>query len=154
MVSGGKDGGLQIWDVDTGDRLGAPITRSNVPATGVAFTPDAKRAVVGSQVGTIRLWDLSTRQPVGAPSIRQQTGVVSAVAVSPDGHRVVSADANDNLNLWDADTGQLIGAPMTGHTGTVTALAFSRTAAALSLTAWTKPCGSGMLTPFARSGHR
>ena len=120
IVSGSSDKTLRVWDADTGQPIGAPLTGHTDAVTGVKFSPDGKRIVSFSSDKTLRLWDTNTGQPIGAPL----TGWVHSVAFSPDGHRIVSG-GDKTLRLWDADTGQPIGAPLIGHTNTVTSVAFS-----------------------------
>ena len=115
IVSGGDDHTLRIWDADTGQPIGAPLTGHRGYVASVAFSPDGKRIVSGSADHTLRIWDADTGQPIGAP-LTGHTDTVDGVAFSPDGTRIVSGSADHTLRIWDADTGQPIGAPLTGHT--------------------------------------
>ncbi len=79
----------------------------------VAFSPDGKRIVTGSDDKTARLWDAVTGHPLGVPMVHQHV-VVLAAAFSPDG-RMVFTGWDKTARLWDADTGQPIGPPMVKH---------------------------------------
>ena len=153
IVSGSWDGTLRIWDADTGQPLGAPLTGHTDAVYGVAFSPDGTRIVSGSADHTVRIWDADTGQPIGAP-LTGHTDFVDGVAFSPDGHRIVSGSGDNTLRIWDADTGQPIGAPLTGHTELgVQCGVQPRRASASSPAAATKPYGYGMPTPANPSAH-
>ena len=124
VASGSADNTLRLWNANTGQPLGAPLTGHTDAVNSVAFSPDGHRIVSGSDDHTLRLWNADTGQPLGAP-LTGHTDAVNSVAFSPDGHRIVSGSADHTLRLWNADTGQPLGAPLTGHTKAVTSVAFS-----------------------------
>jgi len=74
--------------------------------TGVAVTPDGRRAVSASRDHTLRVWDLAT----GAvpDTLAGQTDWVDGVAVTPDGRRLVSASHHHSLRVWDLATGAVV----------------------------------------------
>jgi tetratricopeptide (TPR) repeat protein len=88
--------------------------------TAVAFSPDGKTALTGSEDGTARLWDVATGRPVGEPM--RHEGKVEAAAFSPDGRTALTA-AHD-ARLWDVATCRPLGAAM-HHDNGVSAAAFS-----------------------------
>ncbi|KAG9018784.1 POC1 centriolar protein A, partial [Serendipita sp. 407] len=55
----------------------------------VAFSPDGRRIVSGSDDKTVRIWDAETGQQLGS-SLEGHDGGVTPVAFSPDGRRIVS----------------------------------------------------------------
>jgi len=90
----------------------------------VAFSPDGKSIVSGSEDNTIRLWDAQTGKPIGQPMKRHDKSVLS-VAFSPDGKRIVSGSEDNTLQLWDVQTEKQIGEPLQGHQAPVRSVAFS-----------------------------
>jgi hypothetical protein len=92
------------------------------PVSSVAFSPDGKRLVSGSQDHTLKVWDAQTGQQT--LSLKGHTGGVTSVAFSPDGKRLVSGSDDRTLKVWDAQTGQET-LSLKGHTGGVWSVAFS-----------------------------
>ena len=106
IASGGDDNTVRLWDADTGQPVGQPLTGHTDVVVSVAFSPDGHRIVSGSDDRTVRLWDAHTGQPIGQPMTGQQDDVRS-VAFSPDGKRIVSGGGDDEtVRVWDATTGQ------------------------------------------------
>ena len=71
--------------------------------SGVAVTPDGKRAVSASSDKTLKVWDLETGRALR--TLEGHSAHVSGVAVTPDGRRAVSASWDKTLKVWDLDTG-------------------------------------------------
>ena len=88
----------------------------------MAFLPDGKQVVSGSDDQTVRLWDAATGALL--QTLEGHTGVVTSVAFSPNGKQVVSGSYNRTVRLWDAATGAPL-QTLEGHTGSVTSVAFS-----------------------------
>ena len=86
IVSGSCDNTVRVWDADTGQPVGQPLTghtRLGVQR-GVQPRRQAHR-LRQLATSTVRVWDADTGQPVGQP-LTGHTDSVSSVAFSPDGH--------------------------------------------------------------------
>jgi WD40 repeat protein/serine/threonine protein kinase len=92
------------------------------PISRVAFSPDGKTVLTGSEDSSARLWDAATGRPLGLPLIHQ--GQVCALAYSPDGKTVLTGSFDNTARLWDAATGRPLGLPMT-HRAAPVAVAYS-----------------------------
>ncbi|MEX2263002.1 MAG: hypothetical protein WD696_13685, partial [Bryobacteraceae bacterium] len=94
-----------VWDLETGRELRTLEGHSH-RVTGVAVTPDSKRAVSASEDNTLKVWDLETGRELR--TLEGHSHQVTGVAVTPDGKRAVSASEDKTLKLWDLDTGLVI----------------------------------------------
>ena len=102
IVSGG-DKTVRLWDADTGQPIGAPLSGHDNTVLSVAFSPDGRRIASGSFDNTVRVWDADTGQPIGPP-LTGHTDWVTGVAFSPDGSRIVSASHDKTLRVWPGPT--------------------------------------------------
>ncbi len=115
------DGTARLWDTETGKAIGPPLKQGGMVAA-VAFSPDGKVALTGSDNQTTRLWDAATGLPLGEPK-RHGTGILAA-AFSPDGRTIVTGGRNGAAQLWDAATWEARGTPLQQQ-GAVEAVLFS-----------------------------
>ncbi|MGA5463845.1 eIF2A-related protein [Mycobacterium sp. NPDC050041] len=108
FVSAGESGTLRLWDVQTGQQVGADLTGHSKWVKDAVFSPDGRRLVSVSDDHTVRVWNAETGQPIGRP-ITGHEKEVWAVAFSPDGLVIASGSADNTVRLWNANTGQPIG---------------------------------------------
>ncbi|KAE9386560.1 WD40 repeat-like protein [Gymnopus androsaceus JB14] len=102
----------------------AILTGHTRPVNSVAFSPDGKRIVSGSDDHSVCIWNAGTGMIIGEP-LQGHTSWVNSVAFSPDGKRIVSGSYDCTVCIWNAETGIIIGEPLQGHTSWVNSVSFS-----------------------------
>jgi WD40 repeat protein/transcriptional regulator with XRE-family HTH domain len=88
----------------------------------VAFSPDGKYVLTGSQDGTARLWNTENGREVR--QFGAQAGGVAAVAFSPNGKLLLTGGNDGTARLWDAASGAQVRS-FRADTKGLTAVAFS-----------------------------
>ena len=89
----------------------------------IAFSPDGKKILSGSEDNTVRLWDTETGLLIH--TFVGHTDIVTDIAFSPDGKQILSGSEDKTVRLWDTETGLLIHT-FVGHRDIVNDIAFSR----------------------------
>ena len=101
IVSGSDDRKVRIWNADSGEQVGDPLTGHDEEVRSVAFSSDGTRIVSGSDDTTVRIWDADCGEQVGDPLIGHEEWVTS-VAFSPCSTRIVSRLNDSRVRTWDA----------------------------------------------------
>ncbi|MEV6279300.1 WD40 repeat domain-containing protein [Nocardia sp. NPDC051832] len=109
LATGGHDGVVQLWDLDTGDRAGPPVHVHAGTIHGLTAVSSAAGSLfvsAGNDDG-VRLWDPETGIQAG-PTLEpgSRTQALGAVTL-PDG-RVALGIAGRDLRLWDPRTRTVI----------------------------------------------
>jgi WD40 repeat protein len=95
--------GVTIWDAQTGAEI-ITLTGHEPKLTTVAFSPDGRRLVAGSDLTvTPPVWDVATGELERL--LEGHDAPVRAVAFSPDGDRIATGGRDGTLRLWDPTTG-------------------------------------------------
>ncbi|KAG8689696.1 hypothetical protein FRC11_001184 [Ceratobasidium sp. 423] len=123
FASGHKDGGILVWDANSGERILDPLLGHSDEVSSLAFSPDGSLIASGSYDKTLRLWGAQNGTPVDVPPMRH-AGDVGCVAFSPNGAYIVSGGADKAIHVWDVASGKSI-AVFYGHTYQVHSVAFS-----------------------------
>ncbi|MEZ4705572.1 MAG: BTAD domain-containing putative transcriptional regulator [Caldilineaceae bacterium] len=137
LASGGTDQLVRVWVVPSGNLVDM-LHGHTEEIFALAFTADGKQ-LISTAGQEISLWDLSN--PQRGQAIRSLQGSITpirCVTFSPDGKWIASGSPQGAIHLWDvADSlvgNQLVYSDaeitarwrvLTGHTGIITACAFS-----------------------------
>ena len=134
LAAGHYDGTVQLWDVASGQQMGAALHAGEVLS--VAFSPDGKMLATGgydsADHGTLQLWDVGSRQPIGAPlqkdtfeSSLAYISTVFSVAFSPDGTMLAAGEGDGVVQLWNVTSRKEIGSLFAENSNEIPSLAFS-----------------------------
>jgi WD40 repeat protein len=96
------------------------VSRHNSDIMSVAFSPDGKKILTGSQDSTARLCDLQGNL---LQVFKGHQGMITSVSFSPDGKTVLTGSIDKTARLWD-DQGNLL-QEFKGHRGMIFSIAFS-----------------------------
>lgn len=100
-------------------RLVVPIGHTGF-VNAVAFSPDEKLVLTGSEDNTAILWDLAGRE---LQTYAEHTARISSVAFSPNGQYVLTGSADNSAIRRDLDGSNVL--VLAGHTGAVSSVAFA-----------------------------
>lgn len=114
LATGGIDGVIRVWDVETG-KLNRALIGHEYYVYGLSWSPDGRAlASAGSFDATIRLWDTRTGQPLRV--IRGLPSYVVQVTFAPDGKSVLAAGGESGIvTRWDVATSKELGRVQLGR---------------------------------------
>ena len=70
----------------------------------VAYSPDGKHIVSGSNDKTVKIWDAQSGEE--KCTLRGHSGILTSVAYSPDGKHIVTGSRDNTVKVWDSQTGK------------------------------------------------
>ena len=129
VLSGGLDGLIRVWNLDTGRAIQSFAGHAG-GVIALALSPDGKTAVSVGDDGVIKLWDVREGRELMA--LAGHAGDIRALAFSPDGALVIGGGWDKTVRLWNAATGRLFQS-FSGHDGAIRAVAFARNGGCLRI---------------------
>jgi WD40 repeat protein len=125
-IAAGSGEVVFIWPLGAAEESDTALTLDHLDSRFVyslAFTPDGKTLITGSEDGGVRFWDWRNKQKI-KEDLHTHSQAVYAVAISRNGSYLATGDSNGLVQLWN----------LSGYTrrtknnfpGGVSTLAFSR----------------------------
>jgi len=117
---GNANKSILLWDLETGQPIGEPLTGHPGEVMSLAFGPDGSVLASGGAQRTVILWDVATRQPIGDPLTAPGEHVcwdcainhhgINSLAFSPDGRTLTAGCVNEDIIRWNVASGERIDA--------------------------------------------
>ncbi len=90
---------IQLWDLDTGNQIGEPLTGHMDWIRTLTFSPDNQMLASGSEDATIRLWDIHAKEEIGHLTTGHN-GSINSIVFSPNGDLLVSGGEDGTIRVW------------------------------------------------------
>lgn len=119
LATGGSDSQVNLWNAETGQRLGRMDHQASVSA--LEFSADGLTLYSGGGE-SVRAWSLPERQPLR--TWREASGLVTSLSLSPDGAWLAVGNSNRSVGLYSVQNGAR--RELQAHTEAVRAVKFSR----------------------------
>lgn len=100
VAAGTLDGVITLYDTESGEQDGAPLTGHIDAVQGIAFQPHGHLLASSGWDNTVRMWDLNTHEQSG-PSLTEHTKRAVTLSFSADGTRLASAGWDGIPLIWD-----------------------------------------------------
>ena len=101
IASGGFDGTIRLWDVESRTEIAGASIPSTV--TWVSFSPDGKTLISGGFDNRVGFWDVSEEGQLKSIARHPVTGynILRYVSFSPDGETYVTITQGGDIEIWD-----------------------------------------------------
>jgi WD40 repeat protein len=119
MAAAGRDGRIRFWNLDGVHET--DVQADGRPIRALAFSPDGRWLAAAGDSRFVHILDADSRQPVVTLGVRPAR--VYALAFI-DRQRLAVAGSDNRVRIWNLES-EKVDAELTGHTGTVAALASS-----------------------------
>jgi WD40 repeat protein/serine/threonine protein kinase len=106
VASGGADGALNLWELQSGERVGR-VERAHGGGNLVCLAYEAATGTLasGGADGRVRLWDFESLEPIGAWEVHRSG--LHGVRFAPDGSAVAAAAMDGVIQVNDSEGNRL-----------------------------------------------
>jgi len=126
LASGGGDGTLKLFDVDTG-KVRQTLVQQALPVNGIRFTPDSALMITATGdwqqsalTGELRVWEVARGKELA--TLPGHTTEIKRIDITADGKRMVSAGSDRTVLIWDVAERKVVGAFKTEFVATAIAV--------------------------------
>ncbi|KEP47295.1 putative vegetative incompatibility protein HET-E-1, partial [Rhizoctonia solani 123E] len=123
LIAAGLSLALRVWNSRTGNTTLGPLSTPAIDM--IAFSPDSSRIIHAERLYAteVHVRDAQSGQLIHELNVRKKD-YIHSIGYSPDGRHIVSGHFR-TINVWDAQNGKSKLRPLEGHTGLISAFAFS-----------------------------
>ncbi len=89
---------MRFWDTQTGTALKTLSDQSAGRVYSLAYSPDGKVIITGSDDKTVRLWGVDSGKTL--KTLSGHFAAILALACSPDGGKIATGSADTTVRLW------------------------------------------------------
>ncbi len=107
VVSGGQDGKVQGWNLDTGARVWE-LTNHAERVWSIAWNIDGRRIAVGRLGGKLTMIDAINHAELWHTNVATTSAYIASLAFRPDQEQVLAANLTGELDLINTETGSLV----------------------------------------------
>jgi WD40 repeat protein len=122
IVAAGWWDQIVLYEVATG-KVVADFQAKMQSVNGLAFTPDGKTLLSGTQDGKVRVWDVAEKKL--RRTLTGRWGVGRGMALSSDGKTAALGNSSSVIRLWDVGSGAELFTKFAGHDTYLHAAVFS-----------------------------
>ena len=127
LASGGLDGDIILWDLETGKPRREPLPARAGTVNHLEFSRDGHTLVSANNDGAAILWAIDQQLGDSLPDLEQRIWSLAFGPTTVDRPQLISGSEDGTVNFWDVANRQPTRQPLNGHTLHINSVAVSPT---------------------------